>query len=453
MKGKRLYKLINELNRTEHRQLFNSCTVSSDKRSKAFLSLLKKRNLSEKSFEEWLHEMVESWEIKDKTERDKKQRRWVDFACKEIETLLLQNYYSESEMRYHVLSQIFNKRNHQELTSYYNSKSIDSALLNRWHHVLIEEYDTSIRWLSRNQNTKNITSIKSLMKMRKQATSLHYHEAMSYFFTVNSSLFLDHPPQFADKEIIPNQADFKKMRKSSPDTYCSILYSLAEARYNFYNQQKFESLLNNCFEQIASVALHDHDKDILLRSALYVKIIAGIYYGYPIEIMSLDARQMFEYALRNGIHDTTGFFLLLLMLLIEGDFKAYDDYLRKYKTAMFIKGTEDYTSFLHAYRLFKESKHKSAVKLFMDISYSANHYLAIWSRLLEIAIHYNDGEVELCRVMLNRAKRMITSHSFPKILQLPVDKFLNNTEQLIKHGKAVHSSNNFLFYEKLMQSM
>lgn len=427
-----------------------ACTVSSDKRNAALLTLLKKRSLSEKTFETWLKDTAKAWGIKDEAELDKKQRRWIDFACKEIETLLLQNHYSVSEMRFHTLSQIFDKRNHQELTSYYNSKSIESARKNKRYHVLIEEYDMSVRWLSRNQNTKNIALIKSLMKMRKQVTDLHYHETMSYFFTINSSLFLDLPLQFADKEIIPNHTEFNQLRKSSPDSYSMILYSIAETRYNFYSQQKFESLLTKSFEQIASAGLHERDRDILLRSALYVKIIGGLYYGYPINTMSRDAHQMFEFSLRHGLRDTTGFFLLLFLLLIEGDFTGYDNLLQKHMSAMFIKGTEDYAGFLQAYRQFKEGKFRNAVKLLMDISYSQSHYLAIWSRLLEIAIHYKDGETELCRVMISRAKRMMANQGFPKILQLPVSMFLKTAQQMIKQGVAVNSSNCFAFYKNLM---
>jgi len=451
LKGKRLYQLIKELNRTEHRQLVYACSVSSDKRNAALLVLLKKRSLSEKTFETWLKATVKSWGIKGEAEQDKKQRRWIDFACKEIETLLLQNHYSDSEMRYHTLSQIFDKRNQQELTSYYNSKSIESARKNKWYHVLIKDYDMSVRWLSRNQNTKNIAIIKSLMKMRKQVTDLHYHETMSYFFTINSSLFLDLPPQFADKEIIPNHKEFNQLRKSSPDSYSMILYTIAESRYNFYNRQEFESLLAKSFEQIASAGIQEGDRDILMRSAMYVKIIGGLYYGYPIKIMSQDARQMFEYSLRHGLRDTTGFFLLLFLLLIEDDFTSYDNLLKKHKSAMFIKGTEDYTGFLQAYRHFKEGKFKNAVKLLMDISYSQSHYLAIWSRLIEISIHYKDHETVLCKVMINRAKRMMATKRFPKILQHPVSMFLKTAEQMIKQGVAANSTNCFAFYKNLMQ--
>lgn len=449
MKGKRLFQLIKELNRTEHRQLVYDCSISSDKRNKALLELLKKRSLSEKSFETWLQGMVKSWGIKDETEQDKKQRRWVDFACKEIENLLLRNYYSQSDKRYHDLSGLFSKRNHQDLTAYYNAKAIESARRNKWYDMLADEYDLSVQWLSRNQNSKNISLIRGIMKMRKEVTDLRYHEAMSYFYTVNSSLFLDLPSQFSDKAIIPNPLEFRQLRKSSPDEYSAILYALAETRYNLYQKPKYEKLLNDCFNLIEKSDLQQRDKELLKRSALYVKITGGIYHGYPIENMSEDAWQMFQYSLKYDIRDTTGFFLLLFFLLIEGNMAAYDEYMKKYKATMFIKGTEDYTAFLAAFKHYREGRYKPAIKLLMDISYSNSHYLSIWSRLLEIAIHYKDGDRHMCNLMVNRAKRTIASGTSPKILHEPVGVFLSTAfSKQIKTKKPL--SNLFAYYGYLL---
>lgn len=71
MKGKRLYQLINELSRTEHRQLVNACKLSSDKRATALGELLRKRNLTEKGFEKWLLVLVQSWNINQEKEQEK----------------------------------------------------------------------------------------------------------------------------------------------------------------------------------------------------------------------------------------------------------------------------------------------------------------------------------------------------------------------------------------------
>lgn len=449
MKGKRLFQLIKELNRTEHRQLINACISSSDKRRAALLALLKKRNISERFFEKWLDDLVKSWGIKGEAEQDKKQRRWVDFACKEIENLLLFNHYNQSDKRHHELSFLFNGRNHQDLTTYYNTKAIESAKKHQWHDILIQEYDLSVRWLSRNQTSKNISLIRRVMKMRKEITDLRYHEAMSYFYTVDSSLFLDLPSQFSDKAIIPNPVEFRQLRKSSPDEYSAILYALAETRYSFFQKPKYEKLLNDCFNLIETSDLRQRDKELLKRSVLYMKITGGIYYGYPIEKMTTDARQMFQYSLKYDIRDTTGFFLLLFFLLIEGNMAAYEDYQKKYRASMFIKGTEDYALFLSAFKHYREGRYKPAVKLLIDISYSHSHYLSIWSRLLEIAIHYKDGDRRMCNVMVNRAKRTIASGSSPKILHEPVSIFLSKVSKS-QHSSKKPLADQFAYYRCLI---
>ena len=50
------------------------------------------------------------------------------FACKEVEKLVLKNRLEDSHVYNHELSQIFDLRNHEDLTAYYNKKAIDFYL-------------------------------------------------------------------------------------------------------------------------------------------------------------------------------------------------------------------------------------------------------------------------------------------------------------------------------------
>lgn len=450
MKGKRLFLLLKELTRKEHRQLINHCATSSDKRDVALLELLRKRNLSEGSMEKWLELMASKWNVS-ASEKDKKQRRWLDYACKEVEQLLLRNQYSVSEKRFHELSKVFSARNHPELQHYYYKKAIESAQKNKWHDILIEEYDTAMKWLSRNQTEKNIAHIRILIGKRRTITELRYHEEMSYIHTLNSSLFLDAPATAEGKAMIPDQSWLTHLRQTAPDNVSSILYQLAEARYNFYVRVRFENLLKQCFEHINEASMPKKERDILTRSALYVKITGGLYYGNSIEEMRRDAELMFYYSLKHHMRDTTGFFLLLFLLLIEGNFSLYQDYLNKHRKVLFVKGTEDYLSFLSAFQFYMEGQHRKAVQLLIDISYSHNHYLAIWSRLLEISIHLKDGEKQLCTVMVNRARRTLSNTNFPLILQKPVSDFLQVIEAQLKNRKAALPVNCFGYYKILIK--
>jgi hypothetical protein len=275
---------------------------------------------------------------------------------------------------------------------------------------------------------------------------------MSYFYTVKSSLFLDLPTQFHDKQLTPDLMEIMRLLRTSPDPVNTILYNLSKARYHFYKKQKFELMLKECFALIASSSLQERDRNILERSALYLKITGGLFYGYPIPSMSQDARKMFQYTQLNNLYDTTGFFLLLFFLLIEGDVDSYTDYVKKHGPSMFVKGNENYISFLQALKYFLERKYTQAIMMLMDVSYSQSHYLAIWSRLLEIAIHAREGEWALCKVMINRAKRMVMNETFPHLLKRPVLIYLHASAQLSKGQQQVDLSATFAYYQRLLQN-
>lgn len=450
MKGKRLYQLIKELTKTEHRQLVHACSVSSDKRTQALLALLKKRHLSEQSFEAWLESIFPVKTGKNPSEQDKKQRRWVDFACKEIENLLLRNFYTENEKRNHELSQLFDKRDNHDLTAYYNEKAIATARKNNWLDILISEYDTELRWLSRNQTSTHVERIGWVLNKRLAATQLRYHEAMSYFYTVSSALYIDNPVKIARITTIPGASGFNALKTSATDDYSKVLYSLAEARYNFYDRKKFELILQKCFQLLPDTNLSEKEKQVLKRSLLYVRITAGIFYGYPITAMRKDAQEMFELSVQNKFHDTTGFFLLLFFLLIEGEMQKHDEYLRTYKAKMFIKGTEDYLNFLQAFHYYLDGKNRQAVNLLLDTSYSNSMYIALWSRVLEISIHRKDGDLRLCQVLISRTKRFLKKNNHHNIVCEPVSAFLKVNELLLRKKSPPAALQGFAYYQRLV---
>jgi hypothetical protein len=244
MKGFRLYQLLTELNKTEHRQLVHQCKVSSDKRSVALNDLLRKRNITEKGLNSWLNNLATEWPAKNDLEREKKKRRWIDFACKEIEDLLLKNHFQSNPIRHSKLSEIFDARNQEFLTDYYNNIAIKNSIIDKDYDTLIHEYDTKLRWLGRNQTEKNIELIGKILLDRKSITDTRNDETMSYFYTVSSALYVDNPSPKWYTAIQPTKNEFHTLYKKAKDDFSGIMYQLAEARFNFYNQKKLQSITN-----------------------------------------------------------------------------------------------------------------------------------------------------------------------------------------------------------------
>jgi hypothetical protein len=324
MKGFRLYQLLTELNKTEHRQLVHQCKLSSDKRSVVYCDLLRKRKITEKSLDSWLNQMAEEWSAKNDSEREKKKRRWLDFACKEIEDLLLKNHFQSNPIRHSKLSEIFDSRNQEFLTDYYNNIAIKNSIIDKDYDTLIREYDTKLRWLGRNQTEKNIEHIGKILLDRKSITDTRNDETMSYFYTVSSALYVDNPSPTWHTAIQPTKNEFHTLYKKAKDDFSGIMYQLAEARFNFYNQKNFNQLLSKIKLSIETSSLDIKSQKLLYRSLLYLSLTGAVYYHYPIQKNVDDAQEMFAIMLDFKIYDTIGYFFLLFSLLQLEDLQKFD---------------------------------------------------------------------------------------------------------------------------------
>ena len=449
MKGKRLYQLISELNRSEHHCLINDCKASADKRAIALGDLLRKRSLTATGFQKWLQQLVESWKITDPQEQDRKQRRWVDFACKEVENMLLKNRSELDDTRYFQLSGIFDQRNHAELTAYYNELAIHNAEKHHALNNLIIAYDIELRWLSRNQSNQNVKKIGNLLQKRKEVTERAYHTEMSYFYGVSSSLYIDNPGDEAYQSIIPGKNEFEQLQKKATDEYSRILYALAETRFNFYNRKKFEALLQTAFNMVEHCGLDERAQRMLERNCRYLSITGALYYGAPVPGMVADAKRMLEIMLVNNLHDTVGFFFLLFFLLIDNDLPTYEALLKKHKQVFFTEDENDYLFFLKVFHLYRKGDTGQALRKLLQFNYSGNPYVGAWSRLLEIHIYVQQGDTRLAQLQIERAKRFLKSNRAHKIIYDPVLYTLQNIERQLEN-KPLPAEKPVFEYYKLM---
>lgn len=443
MKGKRLFQLIKDLSKTEHRQLINACKISADKRTTALGQLLRKRNLTESGFEKWLSDLAASWNLTDAAERDKKQRRWIDYACKETEQLLIMNQFEDSNKRHHELASIFDKRNHEELTGYYNHLSLQTAQSTQDINALLGAYDRELRWLGRNQTQKNIDKIAALLYKRKQATELAFHQAMSYFYTVSSALYVDNPNQESYLKIVPGSKQFSELRQAANEEYSQVLYRLAEARFNFYQPALFEQHLKAVWQAIHTGSLSEESKQHLTRSFYYLRITGGLYYGFDLKQMIQDAEAMLHIMLRYKIYDSIGFFFLLFFLLLDKNTARYDTLLKKHGSVFFTADNHDYLLFLESLRLYLNNQADKALDHLLHTSYSKSLYVAAWSKLLEIEIHSARNDKRLVKVLTARAKRFLKTNSGHRIIFDPLTQVLNTLEQ--PQGKKANTKAKGLF--------
>ncbi|HLP53315.1 MAG TPA: hypothetical protein VK154_20640 [Chitinophagales bacterium] len=444
MKGKRLFELLICLNKTEHRQLVNQCKLSLDKRAADLLTLLNHRNLNDKVFEKILCNIKSSRSFKSQQEADKYIRRWIDYSCKEIEALIIKNTFSAPANRYHQLASHYDALNNSTLAHYYTFEAIAIAEAQDDHQTLIDMYDIQLRWLGRNQNKQNIRQIDALLGKRKKAAERAYHKAMSYFYTVCSSLYIDNPYNQAYIKITPDKQEFENLRNGTDDEYSQILYTLSEVRFSFYNKPVFERSIKNLFNQIASSGLTTKQKEYLERSCRYIRVIGGLYYGYSIDVMIADTERILDIMLKNRIYDTVSFFFLLFFLLIKNDVSRYNFLLNKYGTVFFSNTSNDYLLLLQVLKDYKTCNDFLMPEALQQASYSTNLYVAAWSKLLELATYKNSTRLHAS--LVKRIKRFNKLNNTLKIINHPLTILLECIDSKKNVSPAI-----FEYYQWVLQ--
>lgn len=453
MKGKRLYQLLEELNKTEHRQLLNICKKSSDKRSLYFADLLRKRYTSIKGFEEILSDIEHKLGGTNETEQDKKLRRWCDYACLEAENLILFNKLKTDEnLRLKLLSNAFDQRNNAELTSYYNKFSILKSNDLPDLENLISQYDIQLRWLGKKQYKEDIAVMESLLRKRKDITELRYHELSSFFYSVLSGLYLDNPESKVISEILPDKNELLKLGEQTVDSYSRFLYQLSYLRMGFFKPQYFAKQIEEKIAEIKNAPMVKDQRDRQLRTVFFLKIIGGLYYGYPLEEMLSCSEQIFEINIKHGYYDSVSFFFYLFFLLLDNQTSQYDLLLKKFGKKYFQDENKDYLLFLRAVRFYQLKDYGAALHNLMFLSYSHSIYLASWSRLLEITIHLNYEDLKMANVLIGRLKRFLKLNQNHPVIHGPCAQVLSffETKTNTRHKHAPQFKNLFAYYTKMM---
>ena len=126
MKGKKLYKIITNIDISEKRQLLHICSISKDKRHFYLEKLLKYDFNTIDSFQNALTSIADEYfTFKSSIENDKLLRRFVSFASDEIENLKIKNFLDQNQKyKNHILKKIFVSTEQFDLSSIYH-KSIE----------------------------------------------------------------------------------------------------------------------------------------------------------------------------------------------------------------------------------------------------------------------------------------------------------------------------------------
>jgi hypothetical protein len=411
MRGKRLFNLLSELNKTEHRQLLNQCKISTDKRAQDLYELLQKRSHTESVFEKHLSQIaIEAKEnIKDGVE--KIISRWIDFACKEVESLFLKNKLQIKEVRNEELSRIFYARENKELSQYYNHFVMEHSKKEKKHSLLIRHYNMEYNWLVGNPTKKNIEKMQNLLLLKIESIENFNLEALSITFISLSSTYIDEPTSISESKLNDYKIDLTYYLSKTKNEYLLGLLYNADCRFSFFNINEFKVKLSNLAKLIDSLNDQNPKHYATKRYYHFIYSLGGIYYGFPIDNIQKHSEKMFKLVKKEmGKDDTISMFFMLFTTILQKDFEKYDKLLETYESKCFQTENQYYIFFLNGLKAYLNKNYKKAIENLLEITYSNHKYMAIWGKLLEIRIHKDLGDHKIVDMLKDRAIRFLKTN-------------------------------------------
>lgn len=416
MKGKNLYLLIQDLDKSEKHKILNTCKRSGDKRHKLLYNLIKKGPKNKDQYSTILAQISDELfdkqvkTEKDALEKDKIVRRFVDFSIKEVEQLKLKELLqADQKMRNYLLSRIYRRPVTQPLFRSYLKKTQSYAEKEHDPWMLSYCLDHGIMMRSQSQKKRDMEEMRRLLLRKNELIQSEYHSRLSEVYNLLSGLFLNDKTIINELEnLLLEDAEIDALVQLSGRDPVAIEYKIAQSRFHLEDEEKLnkyiaeaEALLENCNGTTEQI-------ERLKRRLIFLKIVDGFHYGKTPEELSVDIHNLQQinekYDIRDGL---AAFYELLIHFLQKEDAEGLRLSLEDFRN-LYFSGENSYMfDFVNAYLLFLEGDFRDSLWLLSDLSYAPNFYIAIWSRLLEFRIHHEKENYGLCESLLERASRQM----------------------------------------------
>lgn len=433
MKGKRLYALLKNLDRSERLQLHHQCIKSSDKRHAVLKDLLDSRVDSIESFESVLNKTAAHFE--NYPDSAKALRRFIDFASKEIENILIVNYLeANADEKNFILAKIFNNRNSQELFLHYNESAKTSAHDMNKLWMLSELSDHKTKWLSRGQMKDDMQALRILLNQKYQFDQLNYYQQLFQYYSTFSALYLDDISIISEHQLEIIILELKDLSEKSPTLFFKAQFLLALARFNFRNKSKLDNSLREVQNIISQLKENETEFERVLRSFYYISILAGIYYGEDLQNLIYFSDEVIRINIKHNYKDSVSYFLNIMFLQLNKDFESAEALRKKYDKNYFDESNQSYSDFLDALYLFLNGSFDAALDILNSLSYDHSEYVSLWSRLMVIKIHSCYKNDRLLKILLSRTNKHLKDHKEMF--------FLNTVSAEILKTYSINNSNN-----------
>lgn len=453
MKGKRLYELVSNLNKSELHKLHRICSQSADKRHLVLKELLNHKN-EEEAFYRHLDAAQLSGHL-EQVEQDKAVRRFIDFSIKEIEDMLLLRLVRENNsLREAALSEMFFHKNNFSLFQWYATKATGQA--QRIHDYSIENkiITLSLRLKGKHQTKTDFDDIYGLIKRKITISELQHYDNITSSYNLLSSVVMDDirlKPEIT--AALPAAAEMAQLIERAPMPQYAIHLYLVQARLSFGEKDKFYHYL-----QQAEVLLPEIDGSQLdflraKRNIFMLKLTVGLHYGQSLDSLIPIAEEVVELNTRLGFSDTIGWFFLLFLKTMKGEPDIVREQLAEKKSIFFSAENIFYRDFLESLLHYQEGELDDALEVLQRTVYSSSYYVSMWSKVLECCIHFQLGNKKLVFSLLERIRQYIRANYYKPFTIDSSKKILHFLDLKMSEKSAPVPDDIFILYRLLIDQI
>lgn len=459
MKGKKLNDLISILSKSNRHTILNKCKVSTDKRYKELYHLLINYNRNSiKKLDDLLDQIGVRLAKNKNDNADKVIRRFVDFAVTLIEDVFIQENISKNyPLRSSLLANIFKDKNELELQDAYLRKLCNSKLETLDYSIQEQYYNDSIVNSSRSGKNNDMNKWWGLIDEKYMLSNRIYFEKITNIYELASASYLvDKKYGTALLSKMMNHKHLNLILNVVDDSVQALEIKMAEARFNFENHTKVYDILaevNNDVKQLKFSS--EKEQDDILRKVYFLNFLVNFNYKSSLDEIIGSNNQMLALSEKYNRPDSLNKFYNLLIRLFEKNIVDISEEVDLIKKDFVLHHDEYLLDFIQLYHSFINKDYKKALRLVNDLSYAPNQYIRIWSKQIEILVHYKKGNLGVCESLLDRALRQMKlmqtnpytlSSSAMFLIQLhktlnqKVPKFYLDLSESFSSYSIVHSS-------------
>lgn len=409
MKGKKLIQLFNTLSKSNKHVLLNKCKTSNDKRQKEIYNLLINYQGNNKKFQKILDSIGSNLTTSNNVNKDKATRRFVDFAVNLTEDIIIQEHINkDGALRNSILSKIFKDKNNLDLQKLYLRKLYNQKLETLDDNIQQQYYDDSISLAYLSYKDQNIEKWWELVGNKYDLSNKIYLNNISRIHELASASYLvdkKYGEAFLDKMMEHKHLNLiKDVVKGSVK---AVEIKLAEARFNFENKEKAFALMDEIRTGVTSLTLSEVEQIDLDRKINFISFLLAYNYNNPLNEIKSYNEKLLAISTKFNRPDSLNNFYRLFLSTIENPLIDINAEIEKVRINFEIHDDTFLLDFLILFHSFINKDYKTALFLVNDLSYAPNLYVKIWSKQIELLIHYKKGNFDLCETLTDRILRQM----------------------------------------------